>query len=489
MNIFYRRHLALFASIFAAASICGCFLAYNDKIKAILVSAVLTALLVFITLIFKYYKAIFFKSALCVFFALTALLSQFSRVDRPLWQIEDYINKRTDITAVVKSVNLSEDFLSVYSVEIKNIGDLKANTSAILECDYNAELKMGEIITGEFYVNKIEKYADTPTYYKAKNITLYLHSPENIVSVEHSEGLSEKLGKLNQSISYIITKQVDGEAGNLVSALMLGNKDLLDDSVIRDFKRAGLSHILAISGMHLSILIFFLDFLLKKLNIRKSLRGGIVITTALFYLALTGFSTSTVRAFIMSATVYLAFVFQDENDMLTSLFFSLFIILLISPNAVYDIGLWLSFLAVVGIFVAQYFIKALSDFLYKKLNKKKSIDKYALKKRKSFLSVGKIKTIIYIFSSVIITFFANVFICVPVWLYFNELSLISILTNLIVSPIVTIILYLTPIFLLTSFIDPLYKLLGFLIETICNLLLHFISVITSFSKITVSMNY
>lgn len=489
MNIFHRRHFALFCTIFAAASICGCFLAYHGKINTVIAFGILTATLVLATLLLKRHKSVAFKSALCVFFALIALLSQIVRIDYPLQQIEKYLGKRADITAVVKSVNSSQNFLSLYSVEIETLDKTKINTSAILEFDYNAELEAGEIITGEFLINKIDAYSETPTYYKAKNITLYLHSPENLTVERANPELSLKFRKLNQTISRIITKQIDGEAGNLVSALMLGNKDLLDDSTLRDFRRAGLSHVLAISGMHLSVLIFFLDFILKKLKIRKIIRGGTVIFIALFYLALCGFPLSTVRAFLMAATVYLAFLLQDESDLLTTLLFSLFLILLISPNAVYDIGLWLSFLAVVGIFVAQYFIQGLSDFLYSKLNKAKSRDKYSLKKRKSFLSTRKIKFIIYILSSITITLFANIFICVPAWLYFDEISLISPVSNLLVSPIVAVVLYLSPIFLLTSFISPLHKLLGWVIESICNFLLQLISFITSFKHITISMNY
>ena len=78
---------------------------------------------------------------------------------------------------------------------------------------------------------------------------------------------------------------------------------------------------------------------------------------ALFYLALTGFALSTVRAFLMTSIVYLAYVLQDESDKLTTLLFSLFIILVSFPYAVYDIGMWLSFLAVLGIFIAGYFIE------------------------------------------------------------------------------------------------------------------------------------
>lgn len=489
MNIFHRRHLALFCAIFAATSICGCFLAYNNKLTVILVFAAFGAFLSLTSVITKWHRPILFKSALCILFAVISLLSQFVRVDRPIQKIDKYIGNQCSVTATVKSVNTSQDFLSLYTFDIQSINGTSVKPTAVVEFEYDAELEVGELVFGDFTVDKIDAYSFSSTYYKAKDIMLYLHSPSEVTSEPSTENLSIKIEKLNQKLSRTITKNIKGDAGDLVAALLLGNKDLLDDSIVRDFRRAGLSHILAISGMHLSVLIFFFDFILKKLGFYKIIRGGIVIPTALFYVALTGFASSTVRAFVMTAIVYLAFVLQDDSDLLTTLFFALFVILAISPNSVYDIGLWLSFLAVVGIFVAQHFINILTELLYTKARRKNSADKYAIKKSRGRLSVRKIKITIYIFSSLIITFFANIFICVPAWLYFNEISLISLFTNLIAAPLVTVILYLSPIFMLTNSVPFMCGILGKTVEFLCNLLLRFISLSTAFSNITVSTKY
>lgn len=491
MNIFYCRHLALFCTVFAIFSICGCFIEYDNKLKVIIVLSIVFVILILITVIFKKYRTKFLKSGICVLFAILSLFSQFIKIDTHLHNVETYFGEKVDVTAVVEKVTLSKNFLSIYSVKIEKINDISVNTMAILELEYNAELEAGDIIVGNLYINEIENYSDSVNYYKSQNIMLHLYQPDRLETVGIKKSLWNKFEEINCLLSDVITDQIDGDAGKFVSALTLGNKDLLDNNIVRDFRRAGISHVLAISGMHLSVFVFFLDYILKKLYTPKGIRSGIVVLIALFYLALTGFSLSTARAFIMTALIYLAYIFQADSDLLTNLFFSLFIILILSPASVYDTGLWLSFLAVVGIFVAQYFIKVFSDLLYSVYHRKKPKNNYALKlaKRKLYLLKKLIRVTISICSGILITFFATTFICLPSLLYFDEISLISIFTNLIVSPFVTLILYLVPIFLLTNFVQPIHNILGSIIEILSDFLLKLISTISSFRRITVSMNY
>ena len=489
MNIFHRRHLALFCCIFAATSIGGCFLDYGHKASCLIYLLGITLATVVVSLLIKKHKASIFKLALCMLFAFLALLFQFVTINLPSKQTNDYIGDTATITATVRSVELSENFLSLYVAEIDSLNDENVNIKAILECEYNAELEIGERICGDFIFESINNYTETPSYYLAKGISCYIHSSENLTSSLQKKDLATRFAIMNRKLGSIITNKLEGDAGDFVSALVLGNKDGLDASITRDFRRAGLSHILAISGLHLSILMFFGDFILKKLKLSKSVRGGIVILGALFYLALTGFYVSTVRAFVMTTIVYLAYVFRSESDMLTSLFLSLFVIITFSPYSVYDIGLWLSFLAVLGIFVAQYFIQLLSDALYAKYLREKHADKYKIKRKAFTLTKRKIRVILYVFSSIAITAFANIFICVPAWLYFDEISLISIASNLVASPIVAMILYIVPVFMATSFIPALSGAIGSVLSFAVNLLLKIASVFSSANRITVSLNY
>jgi ComEC/Rec2-related protein len=367
-------------------------------------------------------------------------------------------------------------------VKLSTINGEKIKTSAIVTFEYNAMLEVGDLITGIFSVSSIKDYAENSQYYLAKNVTIHLTPEADELSILHGQDdITIKISRINEKLSKIIKRSIDGESGNLISALLLGNKDLLSSETVRDFRRAGISHVIAISGMHLSVLMFVFDFILKKLRINKGTRGAVVFFASLFYLVLTGCALSTLRAFVMSAIVYLSYILSEDSDMLTNLLFALFFIIAISPFAVYDIGLWLSFLAVLGIFVADYFINKFSDYLYTKVSPK---DKYARKMSPTFAKILK-----GLFSSVLITVFANVFICLPAWLYFNEISTISVLTNLVASPLVSLLLFLSPMFIALSPIAFLADAIALIIEKICVLLLEFISFVTSFEWATISLNY
>jgi len=486
MNIFHKRHLALFCTIFAVASLCGCVLSYNLKASVLSFLGIVALLTLLSVLFVKRYRAIFLKCFLCVLFAFTALISQFLRVDVPIHKITPHFNQVVDITATVTRVNFNKDYLSSCYVDISSINGNASPASAVLECEYNAELEVGNVISGTFVIDKIENYTEIPSYLKSKGITLFLQPSQNFELSHNRETPSMKLKKINSDLSDIFTDRIDDESGKLVSALMLGNKELLHDSTIRDFRRAGVSHILAISGMHLSILIFFFDFILKKLRLSKVLRGSITIFAALFYLALTGFSLSTARAFLMSSIVYLAYILQDENDMLTTLLFSLFIILAASPLSVYDVGMWLSFLAVLGIFASQYFIEKFNLLLYKK---PKSNDTYDKKRKRNLLAPKLKKISAYIFSTVCITVFVNIFICVPMCLFFDEFSLASIISNIVSTPVVTLILFLAPLLIVLNIVEPIAGVIAQAVEFLCGILIDIIEFISSFEKITVSLHY
>ena len=401
------------------------------------------------------------------------------KIDTPIKNAELYSTRQHDITATVTKVYYSNNFSSSYQIKINEIDMKSVAQKAKLEFEYNAELNPGDIISLNATIENIDDYSEQPQSFYSEGVFCYISSSPAVIG--HNETIGIKLSKLNQKLSRLFCHYIDGESGALVSALVLGNKNLLSSQTIRDFRRAGISHVIAISGMHLSILMLLFDFVLKKLRINKLARGGIVILLALFYLALTGFSLSTVRAFIMTAMMYLAFVFKEDGDMLTNLLFSIFIILVISPQAIYDIGLWLSFLSVLGILAAGYFINLFSDTIYSKTKPKSKYEKR--------LSPKIARILIALFSSVTITIAANVFICLPAWLYFDEISLISVISNLIISPFISLILCLAPIFIAISPLSLLADFLGFVIQKICELLLWIVAYITSFSNVAVSLNY
>ncbi|MBE6650889.1 MAG: ComEC/Rec2 family competence protein [Ruminococcaceae bacterium] len=137
----------------------------------------------------------------------------------------------------------------------------------------------------------------------------------------------------------------------MIKAFILGDKSALGTEVQEDFKRIGTSHLLAISGLHLTIIVMSLYQFLARL--RLSLRTSAVLSSlvALFYLTVSGFSLSLLRAAEMLIVFFFARCIRRENDSITALFIAGFFLALISPWSLFNIGFILSFLATLGILV------------------------------------------------------------------------------------------------------------------------------------------
>ena len=191
---------------------------------------------------------------------------------------------------------------------------------------------------------------DTASYYRANGYSAIL---TDISSIEHVEyaglTLKTKISNYRDALCRRIIASSDAEGGGLLCALLLGERGYLSSETRHDFARVGLSHVLALSGMHLAIITFAIEMLLSKLSIMKKPRKIIQIVFVLAYMALTGFPASVMRAGIMLIVTSLLFLLSHRADSITSLFIAVTVILIIEPYAAFDIGLWLSAFATLGI--------------------------------------------------------------------------------------------------------------------------------------------
>ncbi len=140
----------------------------------------------------------------------------------------------------------------------------------------------------------------------------------------------------------------DREAA-VMQAVILGNRSRVPDWLYALFKKTGTAHVLAISGLHVGIVagLFFLFFRIFPLGRRVQIMLTVLLLAG--YALLTGGRPSVVRAAIMASVVLLGFVLERETDSLNSLCLAGFILLLINPLNIFDIGFRLSFTSVFAI--------------------------------------------------------------------------------------------------------------------------------------------
>jgi len=145
-------------------------------------------------------------------------------------------------------------------------------------------------------------------------------------------------------------------------ALILGQRREISNELYKNYAAAGAIHILAISGLHIGILLFILNFLFKRLNhtkFGKLIKTLIIIVLLWSFAILTGLSPSVVRAVTMFSFLAIGLQIKRKTSALNSLSLSLFILLLINPYYIFQVGFQLSYLAVFSIIIFQPIIYSL----------------------------------------------------------------------------------------------------------------------------------
>lgn len=478
MNLFHKRPLALFCALFAAASVLGAWLTAKDlswHLPIALVSLLSSALLLAVPIFMHRFHPRLLTPILALLFVAFSLLESWASIDRKLEKIDSLGGDTQSCTLRIEEKSVSQNYLSTYLVEVESLGDLPIKASGRITFPFYTNLAVGDTVTGEFVAHTATSDPQSASYLLSRGILIELEAEtEDFSVIDHTkpDPLTTSLFSLRHSLSEFIGEHVSGEEGHLISSLFLNKRELLEDRTVRDFRRTGTTHLLAISGMHLSVIILLADFLLRSLGVSKNRRCVAILLLTLFYLTLTGFALSACRAFLMCCFVYLSWLFQSDNDTVTSLFFALFFILLISPTSVYDIGMWMSVLAVLGILVALNFLEAWKEKL-----------------RRKGWATKRLRRLFRPISAVCISLAAELFILLPMWLAFDELSLVALPCGLFLSPLVTLVLFLTPFLVFFAWLPAVASLLGHILFGISHVILEGVTLLSRFRGITVSLGY
>lgn len=177
--------------------------------------------------------------------------------------------------------------------------------------------------------------------------------------LEHRKGfsLSAVASSVQSRFSDLFAANgLSGPEYSIITAMLLGNDDMMDADLKSSYAAAGVSHILCVSGMHVGIIFMILNFLLKPLDYSQRLRivkSLLLIVAVWFYAAITGLSPSVQRSATMFTFVTVGTVLRRNTDIFHSLFASMFLLLLINPLIIFEIGFQMSYLAVFGIVIIQ----------------------------------------------------------------------------------------------------------------------------------------
>ena len=245
------------------------------------------------------------------------------------------------------------------------------------------------------------------------------------------------LDKIRLSIKGALYRNVKSETAGFLYAMTLGDKSGLDGQIKSDFQRTGAAHIFAVSGLHVGIIAASLLWLLKKVKIKKNIAQFIIVACVLIpFCALCGFSSSTVRATVMTLIVLLAKTLMYRSDSISNLSLAGCGILLINPLYLFDVGFLMSFLAVYGLITLS---NPLQNLLPKRFRK------------------ARIASLLSATTSV------NISLLPIMLLAFGGQTLLSVIANLIVIPIVSVLF---PIYLVVMIIVCILPFAGILLTIV-----------------------
>ena len=306
------------------------------------------------------------------------------------------------------------------------------------------EIKLGDYITFEADLQELKSSDRYGLTRLAQGIGYSTYAKSS--AIETTTGKQELVDMVRSKVKAILDRELNEDNSEICYAVLFGQKYGLSDNISEMFSYAGISHILAVSGLHIGVLVTLIWFALKKLKISDYIKLIIFASILLFYSYLCGFSPSVCRASIMAFVLAVSKVRCWEYDIINSLGLAGCVILLCNPLVLYSVSFQLSFMCIFGIITFAPFIK------------------------KCLLKVKCPKVLAEILA---ISIAVNIVILPVAMNVFYEVSLLGVLANIIVLPIFSVAyILLFVIVLLSLIISPLGALLF-----VPELFLHLIKVI------------
>lgn len=337
---------------------------------------------------------------------------------------------KTTYKIKVESVNGNREYKNTYlQLEIK-----KANDGITYK--YGQKL----LIAGTFKEadgKRNNSGFDYKEYLKINKIYGIITAKQESIKVLKEKNLNIVLININKCSNKIkenANKLFDKNEANLLSGILIGDKEGIEKEVQENFRDSNLSHMLAVSGAHVSYVILGITYVLKKVKVNKLWSNMITIVTLCCFIFLTGASSSVIRACIMAIYIIIGHMMHRKTKLISSVSLSLLIILILNPYKLLDIGLQLSYGGTIGIIL-------FSGVLAKKAKLNNLLEGFVNKLK------YRVKQLIVVCVS------ANLIIFPIIAAHYSTMCLTFVISNICAGPILGVIIILGFITIFVSFIS------------------------------------
>lgn len=339
-------------------------------------------------------------------------------------------------------ISLSDVIINGESID----GELKLYV--VLDAPISDELSLGDkiFVSGDVSFKPLVTDKINIAHYVADSV---YSSNVTASGIEITNQQPDVIQFLQMRLRRVLNQGLTKENADIAYGVLVGDKEELDQSVTETFSYAGISHILAVSGLHVGFLVGLLTFVLNLCKVGRRKRFFIISSVLILYSIFCGLTASILRASFMTIVLLLAGVLGEEYDGINSLGVAGILILLLFPTQVFSIGFQLSFMCV-------FMIMTLAD----KFNRLLLLWHIP----QSVASAISVSLCVTIGSSIIV---ANTL---------SEVSLISIVANLIIIPLFSVIFPMLFVMALISMMIPALSGVLFMPQ----FLLHLVKLIANF---------
>lgn len=365
--------------------------------------------------------------------------------DEPLWRGDDVVFPLRSQQIICHGEEYPVSGKAQVTVQLNAAGSKKEDYEEKLF----TSLEYGQKISlqGVLYEPKERRNPggfDHRAFLEAKGIAASFYaSAKDVVPL----GLSLELSVLRRAalllknrMSEILKAYLPQKEGSLLVGMLFGERRALDPDTERIFRASGVSHLLAVSGLHVGLIAAFIVYVAK----RAGLRGWqAFLFSALFlfaYIYICGCKPATLRAFIMILMAMGAVQSGRSNDLLTALAAAALVILIYNPLFLFTVGFQLSYAATLSIIIFTPILTEKISLLFSRTV--------------AFVSPARIKSIS---SLAAVTLAAQLGVIPLTAFYFREISLMALFSNMLILPVMSAVLSLG---LVASLLGLLYPLAG-----------------------------
>ncbi len=397
---------------------------------------------------------------------------------------EKYNGKSVAVESRLGDTHKSYDYY-YYELNCFEVDSKKADYKILLRTPTDMGAEYGDII----YCNVLLERMDND-YYLSKGYDYTAYSEDFNLTYTVTKTKDKGIGYIpvfiRDKLTYAVSVLIPGRGGELCNAVALGDKYGMSKDLYKDYRTSGLSYLIVISGLHMSMVAAFIMIFTRKLNSYKAgkwLSLILVLSFVILYIAVTGFSSSAVRSGIMIIVLVTGKVFKWNNDSSNSLGLAALILTVFNPFSVGDVGMLMSFSSTAGIiFIFPKFRDKFGSKFYTRIKNLRALNEMSVDrtdKLRTEVELAAYRVLRAFYEAVTLSFCAVIAITPLTLMFYGICNPFVIFYSVLVSPFIGALMLFT-IFSAALWYIPFISIFSYSTAFAAGLIASFINCIVEF---------